>query len=147
LAEVTAAIEVDAPASRVLALISDLGIRDRILPDGWRLLRVLGDQRGGVGAAMEIEAAIGPAPSLQVVQIQTLVDSHGRHQVIESPPTADNYITTWTVRERDAGVVVFLHTEFEYGGLIAEFFAKRRLRTAYAQMLARLKALAERRES
>jgi hypothetical protein len=146
LAEVLASIEIEAPAARVLALICDLGVRARILPDGWRVLRVLGDRRGGIGAAVELEARIGPAPTVQVIQVQTIVESDGRHQVIESPPTADNYITTWTVRDQDRGADVFLHTEFEYGGFIGEFFAKRRLRAAYGQMLARLKALAEGRD-
>ena len=62
---------------------------------------------------------------------------------MESPPAADNYITTWTVRDSGAGCQVFLHTDFSYGGFIGEFFARRRLREAYRQMLLRLKALAE----
>jgi hypothetical protein len=146
LAEVLASVDIGAAPARVLALISDLSMRAQILPDGWRVLRFLSEHRGGVGAAIEVEARIGPQPTTHVIQIQTLLDSGGQRQLIESPPPADNYLTTWTVRDGDGGTAVYLHTEFEYGGFIGEFLARRRLRRAHEQMLARLKALAERRE-
>jgi hypothetical protein len=143
LAQVVASIAVDAAPSRVFGLIRDQGQRERFLPDGWRFRRFLSEHHQGFGAAMEVEASIGPRPTAQVIQVQVVMEDGADLRQVESPPTADNYVTTWTVRGRDGGSVVFLHTEFDYGGLIGEFFARRRLRGAYAQMLARLKALAE----
>jgi len=143
MAQVLASIAVDAAPGRVFAFIRDLDVRARILPDGWSFGCFVSDYHQGIGAAIELQASIGPQPTTHVIQVQTLVEDEGRLQLIESPPTADNYITTWTVRDSDGGCVVFLHTEFSYGGFIGEFFARRRLRKAYQQMLARLKALAE----
>ncbi len=145
MAQLQEAITIDAPPAGVFALVRDQSQRERFLPDGWRFQRCLTEVHDEPGATMALEATIGPAPTLEVVQLQylRLDEPPGQSQLVESPPAADNYITTWTVRARNGGSLVILHTEFSYGDMLAEFFVRRRLRKAYAQMLRRLKTVAE----
>jgi ribosome-associated toxin RatA of RatAB toxin-antitoxin module len=147
LAQVQEAIAIAAPRQRVFALVRDQAQRHRFLPDGWRVVELLTDQHDRPGATMSVEAAIGPAPLPQVLQVQAVWSEspggEGQSQLVESPPAADNYITTWTVRDHEEGSLVVLHTDFSYGGMVGEFFVRRRLRRAYRQMLSRLKAAAE----
>jgi uncharacterized protein YndB with AHSA1/START domain len=147
LAQVQEAITIAAPRARVFALVRDQAQRHRFLPDGWRVVGLLTEQHDRPGATMSLEAAVGPAPLAQTLQLQVVwaesPDRAGQSQLVESPPAADNYVTTWTVRDHDGGSLVVLHTDFSYGGMVGEFFVRRRLRRAYRQMLSRLKALAE----
>ncbi len=143
MAQVLVSQAIDAPPERVFGIVRDLGRRDRILPEGWRVLRPLTERLDGIGSSIEIESRVGPAAVAQMVQIQEIREDEAQLQLVESPPTADNYITTWTVRPQGEGCLVFLHSDFSYGDTISEFFARRRLRKAYGQMLRRLKAEAE----
>ena len=131
-------VAVAAEPQALLALVRDYSQRDRFLPDGWRYLRVIGEERG-VGAQMELEMRIGPAPTTHVVQLL----SQGDDFIDEGPPGGENYLTTWTVQARGEDTVVQVEMRFTYGGLVGEFFVRRRLRQALRQMLQRLKALAE----
>lgn len=123
----------------------DQAQRERFLPDGWRFQRFITETHDELGATMALEASVGPAPTVEIMQLQLVREDEppGQSQLVESPPTADNYITTWTVRDRDGASLVILHTEFSYGDMVAEFFVRRRLRKAYSQMLRRLKTVAE----
>ena len=123
----------------LLALIRDYSQRQRFLPDGWRHLRSLSEQTAGVGAQMEIEARIGPAATTHVVQLL----SEGDDFIDEGPPGGENYLTTWTVQSRGEDAIVQVEMRFRYGGLVGEFFVRKRLRRALRQMLQRLKAAAE----
>jgi ribosome-associated toxin RatA of RatAB toxin-antitoxin module len=123
----------------LLALVRDYAQRERFLPDGWRLLRRLGAASTGPGAQFEIEAKIGPAPTTHVVQLLREGDDY----VEEGPPGGENYLTVWTVQARGEDAIVQVEVQFAYGGLIGEFFVRRRLRRALHQMLQRLKAIAE----
>jgi hypothetical protein len=122
----------------VLALLRDYSQRERFLPDGWRCLRTIGEERG-VGAQMELEMRIGPAPTTHLVQLL----SEGDDFIDEGPPGGENYLTTWTVQTRGEDTIVQVEMRFAYGGLVGEFFVRKRLRRALRQMLQRLKALAE----
>lgn len=146
MAHVEAFVAIEAPRQRVLTLVADQSLRDRFLPDGWRVTRLLTPKHDVVTSAMEVEAPIGPGVTTRVVQILSLSED----EVVEGPPTADNFVTTWSLRDDDSmssgpprGTLVRLQTEFSYGGAIGDFFARRKLRQAYGQMLARLKAVAE----
>ena len=132
-------LAVAAAPQAALALIRDRSQRARFLPDGWRLLRSLNEQPEAVGSSMEIEARIGPMPTTHVVQLLELGDDY----VLEGPPAGENYLTTWTVQARGEGAIVQAEMEFSYGGLIGEYFVRRRLRKALRQMLQRLKAIVE----
>jgi hypothetical protein len=146
MATVQSFVAIHAPQALVLRLVADQSQRSRFLPEGWRVMRLITPRHDVVTSAMEVETDVGPGATMRVVQVLGLRDD----QVVEGPPTADNFVTTWTVREEvDAplddqpSTLVGLHTEFTYGGLIGDFFARRRLARAYAEMLARLKAVAE----
>lgn len=134
-------LAVAATPEAVLELIKDHSKRGRFLPDGWRVLRNLATQPGAPGAAMEIEARIGPAPTTHVFQLLQAGDDY----VIEGPPAGENYVTTWTVQPRGEDTVVQVEMQFFYGGLLGEFFVRRRIRRALRKMLERLKAAAEKR--
>jgi hypothetical protein len=125
------------PAS-LLTLIGDYAQRQRFLPDGWRVLSRYGE-RSGVGAQMEIEARIGPGATTHLVQLL----SQGDDFIDEGPPGGENYLTTWTVQARGEDAIVQVEMRYRYGGLVGEFFVRKRLRRALRQMLQRLKALAE----
>jgi hypothetical protein len=139
LAYVVEWLAVAAAPQAALALIRDRSQRARFLPDGWRLLRSLNEQPEAVGSSMEIEARIGPMPTTHVVQLLELGDDY----VLEGPPAGENYLTTWTVQARGEDAIVQAEMEFSYGGLIGEYFVRRRLRKALRQMLQRLKAIVE----
>lgn len=150
MARVEAFVAIETPRQRVLALIADQSLRERFLPDGWRVTRLLTPKHDVVTSAMEVEAPIGPGVTTRVVQILSLSED----EVVEGPSTAENFVTTWTLRDDDSmssgpprRTLVRLQTEFSYGGAIGDFFARRKLRKAYGQMLARLKALAEREQA
>ena len=137
-------IAIEAPKGAVFALIRDQAQRRRFLPDGWRVLRTLTEQTDVVGSRMEVEARLGPGPTLQVVEVLEMTED----QIVEGPPTRDNFITTWTLGESEGSTVVELETKFSYGewfefALFGEWLVKRRLRRAHRQMLQRLKAVAE----
>lgn len=131
-------VAVAASSQAVLALLRDYSQRERFLPDGWRYLRTVGEQHG-VGAQMEIEMRIGPGPTTHLVQLLSAGDDF----IDEGPPGGENYLTTWTVQARGEDTIVQVEMRFSYGGLVGEFFVRRRLRRALRQMLQRLKALAE----
>jgi hypothetical protein len=139
LAEVVEWIAVAATPERLLQLIRDRSQRHRFMPDGWRFLRLLSEETDEVGACMEIEAQIGPAPLPQVIQLLEMGDDY----VTEGPPGGENYMTTWIVQSRGDDTIVQVETLFSYGGLIGNFFARRNLRRALKQQLRRLKAVAE----
>jgi hypothetical protein len=139
LAYVVEWLAVAAAPQAVLALIRDQSQRGRFLPDGWRFLRSLSEQKEAIGSSMEIEARIGPLPTTHVVQLLELGDDY----VLEGPPAGENYLTTWTVQARGEDAIVQAEMEFSYGGLIGEYFVRRRLRKALQQMLQRLKAVVE----
>jgi hypothetical protein len=132
-------LAVAAGPETVLALIRDRSQRARFLPDGWRLLRSLSEQPEAVGSSIEIEARIGPLPTTHVVQLLALGDDY----VLEGPPAGENYLTTWTVQARGEDAIVQAEMQFSYGGVIGEYFVRRRLRNALQQMLQRLKAIVE----
>ena len=139
MASVSRLIPVFASKEALLALIRDQAQRRRFLPDGWTFHRTLTDGTDQVGSQMEIDAWIGPGPVRQLVQVLAIDENH----VVEGPPTADNYVTTWTVAPEGERTWVQLEMRFQYNDLMGEFFVKRRLRKAFRQALERLKALAE----
>jgi hypothetical protein len=138
-AEVVEWVAVAASPERLLSLIRDQSQRERFMPQGWRVLRRLSEQTDDVGARMEIEARIGPAATTHVVQLLELGDDY----VTEGPPGGENYMTTWIVQARGEDTIVQVEFIFSYGGLVGEFFARRKMRAALKQQLQRLKALAE----
>ena len=131
-------VAIAASPQAVVALIRDYSQRGRFLPDGWRCLRTIGAERG-VGAQMEMEMRIGPGPTTHLVELL----SEGDDFVDEGPPGGENYLTTWTVQARGEDTIVQVEMRFAYGGLVGEFFVRRRLRRSLRQMLRRLKTLAE----
>lgn len=139
MARVEEFIAVAATKERVLRLLQDLGRRQEILPEGWRIHRMVSAEASGVGAAAEMEWHVGPAPSLQVIQILQV----GGDQQIEGPPPGDNYLTTWTVSQHERASLVGAAMEFSYGDLISELFVRRRLRRSMREMLAKLKHVVE----
>jgi hypothetical protein len=139
LAEVVEWVTVAARPETLLDIIRDYSQRHRFLPEGWRYLRPLSETIAGVGAQMEIETKIGPAPTTQVVQLHR----EGDDFIDEGPPAGENYWTQWTVQSQGEDTIVQVEMRFTYGGLIGEFFARRRLRRALRDMLRRLKATAE----
>jgi hypothetical protein len=138
-AEVVEWIAVAATPERLLDLIRDQTQRHRFLPEGWRYLRQLTPETSGIGAAMEIEASIGPARSTHVVQVLEAGDDF----LTEGPPGGDNLMTTWIVQARGEDTIVQVEVLFHYGGLIGEYFARRKLRRALKDQLQRLKAIGE----
>jgi hypothetical protein len=138
LAEVVEWVAVAGKPETLLALIRDYSQRQRFLPDDWRVLRVVGAS-AGLGAQMELEARIGPAATTQIVQLLREGDDY----IDEGPPGGENYLTTWTVQARGEDTIVQVEMRFRYGGLIGEFFVRKRLRRALRQMLQRLKAIPE----
>ncbi len=137
-------VGVRAPLAVLRRLVLDRAQRERFLPEGWRVYRQLSERTDVVGASMELVTNVGGGPS-QVVTLLEFGDDH----VVEGPPTADNFISTWTFREYDDGTLVMLETEFSHGGgwldfpLLGEWFVARRLRKAHQEMLLRLAAVAE----
>ncbi len=142
--------DIDAPRDVVYALVGDLARRRDFLPDGWRFLRALSDRTEEVGAAIEVEARIGPGATTQVIQV--LEREPGR--IVEGPPGGENYLTTWLFLAPAAGdggehTTLGFQYEFSYGdwwdlSKLGEWFVRRRLTASFLQMLVRLKALAER---
>ncbi len=132
-------VAIDAPREAVFRLIRDRAQRARFLPDGWRVIRLIGGRADAVGSAMEIEAQFGPGMTSHVIETYEITED----QLFEGPPPRDNYITTWTVGADERATLVGLHTRFSYGDIFGEFFVRRRLRRAYRQQLQRLKAVAE----
>jgi ribosome-associated toxin RatA of RatAB toxin-antitoxin module len=145
LAQVLESIAIDASRCVVFGLVRDQARRHQFLPAGWRILALVTDLHDDVGATMDLELVVGPRPVTLLMQTQESRehDTDVQSQLVEAPPAADNYITTWTVRDHSGGSQVFLHVDFSYGGAIGEFFASRRLRRACREMLQRLKVLAE----
>ena len=139
MAEVVEWIAVASTPETLLGLIRDQGQRHRFLPEGWRFLRQLTPQTTGIGAAMEIEASIGPGLSTHVVQVLQAGDDF----VTEGPPGGDNFMTTWIVQAKGEDTIVQVEVLFTYGGLIGEYFARRKLRRALKDQLRKLKAIAE----
>lgn len=123
----------------LLGLIRDYSQRHRILPEGWRYLRPLSEVTSGVGARIEIEGKIGPMATTHVLQLH----SEGDDFIDEGPPGGENYLTQWTVQAQGEDAIVQVEMQFMYGGLLGEFFARKRLRRALRGMLQRLKAVAE----
>lgn len=138
MAEVVEWVAVAGAPETLLHLIRDYSQRHRFLPDDWRVLRVLA-ATPGPGAQMELETRIGPAATTQVVQLLRSGDDY----IDEGPPGGENYLTTWTVQARGEDTIVQVEMRFSYGGLVGEYFVRRRLRRALRQMLQRLKAIAE----
>jgi hypothetical protein len=138
-AEVVEWAAVAARPETLLGVIRDYSQRHRFLPKGWRYLRPLSETTAGAGAQMEIEAKIGPAATTHVVQLHR----EGDDFIDEGPPAGENYWTQWTVQSQGEDTIVQVEMRFTYGGLIGEFFARRRLRRALRDMLRRLKATAE----
>ena len=141
MAEVVEWVAVAASPETLLALVRDQSQRHRFMADGWRVLRRLSQEPDAVGARMEIEAQIGPATTTHVVQLLEM----GEDYVTEGPPGGENYMTTWIVQARGEDTIVQVEFIFSYGGLVGEFFARRKVRAALKQQLQRLKALAEKR--
>ena len=139
MAEVVEWIAVASTPETLLGLIRDQRQRHRFLPEGWRFLRQLTPQTTGIGAAMEIEASIGPGLSTHVVQVLQAGDDF----VTEGPPGGDNFMTTWIVQAKGEDTIVQVEVLFTYGGLIGEYFARRKLRRALKDQLRKLKAIAE----
>jgi len=123
----------------LLGLIRDYSQRHRFLPEGWRYLRPLSAVTSGVGAQIEIKARIGPIATTQVLQLH----NEGDDFIDEGPPGGENYLTQWTVQAKGEDAIVQVEMQFMYGGLMGEFFARRRIRRALREMLQRLKAIAE----
>jgi hypothetical protein len=138
LAAVVEWVAVAAEPEAVLALVRDYSRRERFLPEGWRCLRIIGEERG-VGAQMEVEMRIGPAPTTHIVRLL----SEGDDFIDEGPPGGENYLTTWTAQARGEDTVVQVEMRFAYGGPIGEYFVRRRLRRSLRQMLGHLKAVVE----
>jgi hypothetical protein len=130
---------IEAEPRTVLQLLADYSRRERLMPDGWRFLGLLPGPEGGRGSRMEIEARVGPAPLTYVIELLELEDD----RLVDGTQAGSNYVTTWTVQPHEAGSAVWCEMQFEYGGLIGEFFAGRRLRKALQQQLGRLKRAAE----
>ena len=104
-------------------------------------MRQLSSGTTGIGAAMEIQASIGPGTSTHVVQILEAGDDF----LTEGPPGGDNLLTTWIVQAKGEDTIVQVEVLFHYGGLVGEYFARRKLRRALKEQLQRLKAVAEKR--
>jgi len=138
-AEVVEWIAVAATPNALLSLIRDQKQRHRFLPEGWRYLRQLSTETTGIGAAMEIEASIGPGASTHVVQVLEAGDDF----LTEGPPGGDNLMTTWIVQAKGEDTIVQVEVLFHYGGLVGEYFARKKLRRALKDQLQRLKAVAE----
>ena len=132
---VTVAIE--APRDRVFDLVRDQSQRGRFMPDGWRLIRCLTPDTDRLGSQMEIEASIGPTTRRVIETLALDAD-----RLIEGPPAADNFVTTWTFLGQGSETIVDLEMEFEYGGFLGELLIKRSLRRALTQQLLRLGGLA-----
>ena len=139
MAEVVEWIAIASTPETLLGLIRDQRQRHRFLPEGWRFLRQLTPQTTGIGAAMEIEASIGPGKSTHVVQVLEAGDDF----VTEGPPGGDNFMTTWIVQAKGEDTIVQVEVLFTYGGLIGEYFARKKLRRALKDQLRKLKAIAE----
>ena len=52
-------------------------------------------------------------------------------------------MTTWIVQAKGEDTIVQVEVLFHYGGLIGEYFARRKLRRALKDQLQKLKAIAE----
>ena len=139
MAEVVEWVAIASTPETLLGLIRDHRQRHRFLPGGWRFLRQLTPETTGIGAAMEIEASIGPGLSTHVVQVLEAGDDF----VTEGPPGGDNLMTTWIVQPKGEDTIVQVEVLFHYGGLIGEYFARRKLRRALKDQLRKLKAIAE----
>jgi len=139
LAEVVEWVAIASTPEILLGLIRDHRQRHRFLPEGWRFLRQLTPETRGIGAAMEIEASIGPGTSTHVVQVLQAGDDF----VTEGPPGGDNLMTTWIVQAKGEDTIVQVEVLFHYGGLVGEYFARRKLRRALKDQLRKLKAIAE----
>ena len=139
MAEVVEWVAVAARPETLLSLIRDQRQRHRFLPEGWRYLRQLSTETIGIGAAMEIEASIGPGVSTHVVQVLEAGDDF----LTEGPPGGDNLMTTWIVQAKGEDTIVQVEVLFHYGGIVGEFFARKKLRRALKDQLAKLKAVAE----
>ena len=139
MAEVVEWVTVAARPDTLLSLIRDQSQRHRFLPDGWRVLRLLGERHAGIGSQMEIEARFGPGLTPRVVQILETGDDF----VTEGPPGGDNFLTTWIVQAKGEDTIVQAEVLFKYGGMIGEGLARKPLRRDLKQMLQRLKVVAE----
>jgi hypothetical protein len=173
LTEVVEWVAVASTPETLLGLIRDYSQRHRILPEGWRYLRPLSEVTSGVGAQIEIKARIGPIATTQVLQLhsegddfidegppggenyltQWTVQARGEDNFedggypqaptkgpFESFPKADAASVSELRRPTS---IVQVEMQFMYGGLLGEFFARRRIRRALREMLQRLKAIAE----
>ena len=139
MAEVVEWVAVAARPDVLLLLIRDQRQRHHFLPDGWRVLRLIGEEHGVIGSAIEMEARLGPGRTPYVLQILEMGDDF----VTEGPPAGDNFLTTWIVQAQGEDTIVQAEVLFKYGGIVGEFFTRRSLRRDLKQMLQRLKAVAE----
>lgn len=142
MAEVVEWVAVAARPDVLLALVRDQSQRHCFLPDGWRVLRLVGEHHARIGSQMEIEARFGPGTTPRAVQILEMGDDF----VTEGPPAGDNFLTTWIVQARGEDTIVQAEVLFKYGGFIGEWLTRKSLRRDMRQMLQRLKAVAEERE-
>lgn len=139
MAEVVEWIAIAASPPALLDLIRDQRQRHRFLPEGWQVLRVLDDRSGAIGSRMEMRARYGPGLMPRVVQILEMGDDF----MTEGPPGGDNFLTTWIVQARGEDTIVQVEVIFRYGGIVGEYFVRKRLRVDLQQLLQRLKATAE----
>lgn len=141
MSEVVEWVRVAASPDALLQLIRDQSQRHRFMPDGWRVLRLLGEPNDAIGARMEVEARLGPGTTPRVVQILEMGDDF----VTEGPPGGDNFLTTWLVQPSAEDSIVQVEVLFKYGGIVGEFLVRKGLRRDLKQQLQRLKTVAEER--
>src|SRR5687768_10261690 len=101
-------IVVSAPRDVVWGILRDQEWRPRFLPDGWQYHGPLTGETDHAGARMEIEWRLGPGRTRQVIETLSLDED----EIVEGPPTGDNFITTWKVVERQGATLVNLRMEF-----------------------------------
>ena len=138
MAEVVEWVVVAARPEALLSLIRDQKQRHRFLPEGWRYLRQLSTETTGIGAAMEIEASIGLVPRRTWCRCSKRGTTSS-----PSPPGRDNLMTTWIVQAKGEDTIVQVEVLFHYGGIVGEYFARKKLRRALKEELRKLKAVAE----
>jgi uncharacterized protein YndB with AHSA1/START domain len=137
LARVRAAVAIESPFERVFALVRDQAQRHRFLPDGWRFIQCVTPVTNQAGSQMEIETDFGLRVR-RLIEILALEEEGEVVKLVEGPPGAENFISTWTLAARGPETLVELEMDFTYGGFLGEFFIKRRLHRALMQHLLRL---------
>src|SRR5690606_30645656 len=107
--------------------------------EGWQVLRILDERSGSIGSRMELRARYGPGLMPRVIQILEIGDDF----LTEGPPGGDNFLTTWIVQARGEDTIVQAEVLFKYGGIVGEYFVRKKLRADLQEMLQRLKAVVE----